>query len=161
MATVMATWERQTARRAPRAVRNLGGIGAAVLVLLLAVGTLEASRLSMLRALRAPKEQRATTPQPQTEAKTSISERAQRIQPARSIAVQTNRNFIVIFGDFSRRDEAEIYARKVRSKGYLAGVVPAGQAFRVVSHPYASQERAEFWTAIFQEIGLEVRSTTL
>lgn len=68
--------------------------------------------------------------------------------------------FVLTFGHYARRDRALAYARVVRSKGYIASVVQTDQGFTVVSRSYASLEAARFWSAIFEEIGIEVRAVT-
>ncbi|HXF82851.1 MAG TPA: hypothetical protein VNN19_08885, partial [bacterium] len=67
--------------------------------------------------------------------------------------------YVVVFGTFATRQAADEAARLVRRKGYIADVLRAGETFHVVSRTYASADRARFWTAIFEQIGLNTDTT--
>jgi hypothetical protein len=67
---------------------------------------------------------------------------------------------VLAFGRFERRAAAEARARLVRSKGYIARVVQAGEAYLVVSRPYRNHADAQFWSSIFSELGLQATALT-
>jgi hypothetical protein len=133
----MATWEdttseQQVARGAPH-WSLLMGLAA---VLMLTAGTLAATRLPALRQARdrGPLEAART---------------------AALLPLPPAPQYVVVFGTFGSRLAADEAARLVRRKGYIADVRRAGEAFHVVSRPYASADRARFWTAIFEQLGLD------
>lgn len=141
----MATWEDQTTeeQRAARMAPNWSMLIGLASVLVLAAGTLAATRLPTLL-------QQARSAGPM-EASRSIDLVARPQLPIPQ--------YVVVFGSFATRAQAQAHARLVRSKGYLAGVISSDGSFRVVSRPYSSTERAVFWTTIFTEIGLDTDTT--
>ncbi len=67
------------------------------------------------------------------------------------------RSFVVSFGSFPHQRTAEARARVIRGKGYHASVARLGGSFHVFSHTYRDRSRAEFWSKVFGEIGLQTR----
>jgi len=163
----MATWEEQpAAQRTTRLATNWSLLVGLASVFLLSAGTLAATRLPAFLQALAPEEPAPVVTRAPLEAArttTARSDRAQ-IQPtAPAVAPVRPRApasaYVVVFGEFLERAEAETYARLVRSKGYIAGIIPTEVGFRVVSRPYASMDRAQFWASIFLEIGLDAERT--
>ncbi len=74
---------------------------------------------------------------------------AQIRQPLRPIA-----GYAMAFGKFTSLTTAQACARRVRSKGYAATVVRAGQVFRVVGRIYPTRARAEQMAKNLREINL-------
>jgi len=166
----MATWEEQpTARQITRLATNWSLLVGLVSVFLLSAGTLAATRLPAFLQSRAPSVlPRAAAPAPLEAARPTVPRPAPAASRPASAAAQaqtavrpvlTPPRFVVVFGAFADRAEAEAYARLVRSKGYLAEVKATGTVFHVVSRPYDSRQRARFWTSIFLEIGLDAERT--
>lgn len=139
----MATWEDPNGEQGPVAgARNMGAVAAAAFILALSGAGLAASRLPIVRQAE------------------SLGQRAAPASPAVASAPhRPDPKFVVIFGDFASRAQADAYARTVRRKGYLATVLQDVTSFRVVSRPYRSQERADFWRVLFEEIGLDAGTT--
>lgn len=136
----MATWEDTTNdQQAARVAPNWSLFIGLAVVLVLSAGTLAATRLPVL-----------------IQAQTAPTEAA---RSAHLIPLPQVPEYVVVFGSFATRGQAAAYARRVRSKGYIAGVLASGDTFRVVSRSYASVERALFWTTIFGEIGLDTDTT--
>lgn len=69
--------------------------------------------------------------------------------------------FAVNFGEFKHRTAAEMYARFVRSRGYLAKVSRLGPEFHVLGRGHLDKTRAESWASVFREIGLEASVTAI
>lgn len=160
----MATWEVGTALQhwsepepAPSVARQIPQLLAAgLVVLLMASGPYYVLRIAL----------------PQSQIATAVSVGPLEVPPAvRSalpvVAMQTRRavgvtpaprRFMVAFGRFERREAADARARLVRSKGYIARVVRSGAAYVVVSRQYRSLADAQFWTAVFGEIGLQAKA---
>jgi len=139
----MATWEDPNGEPGPAGrARNLSAATAAALILSLSGVGLAASRLPIVR---------------------QADFFAQRVTPSNprvaSVPLRPDPQFVVIFGAFASRAQADAYARTIRSKGYLATVLQDVTSFRVVSRPYQSQERADFWRGVFEEIGLDAGTT--
>jgi len=164
----MATWEEQpAAHRTTRLATNWSLLVGLASVLLLSAGTLAATRLPAFLQARTPVEparvvvRRApletARPRPahtETALTQPIAAAPVTVRPQASAP-----RYVVVFGNFIDRAEAEAHARLIRSKGYIAGVVRAGGGFRVVSRPYESTARAQFWSSIFLEIGLDAERT--
>ncbi len=79
----------------------------------------------------------------------------QSVQPTRRRVPM--RSFVVSFGSFPHQRTAEARARVIRGKGYHASVARLGRSFHVFSHTYRDRSRAEFWSKVFGEIGLQTR----
>jgi hypothetical protein len=62
--------------------------------------------------------------------------------------------YAMAFGKFTSLNTAQACARRVRSKGYAATVVRAGQTFRVVGRIYPTRTRAEEMAKNLREINL-------
>ncbi len=89
-----------------------------------------------------------------------VTTRAIRSRQTLRIAFTSSGNFLVTFGRFERRESAEAHARLVRSKWYIAKIMQSGGAHLVVSRPYRTLADAQFWSAIFGEIGLEAGASS-
>lgn len=139
----MATWEDPNGEPGPAGSgRNLSAAAAAALILGLSGVGLAASRLPIVRQAD------------------FLGQRAAPSTPrVASIPLRPDPQFVVIFGAFASRAQADEYARTVRSKGYLATVLQDMTSFRVISRPYRSQERADFWRDVFEEVGLDAGTT--
>lgn len=139
----MATWEDPNGEQGQLGTgRNAGAAAAAAFILALSSVGLAASRLPIVRQADFFG-QRTTTPGP------GVASAPQLQDP----------QFVVIFGAFANRAQADAYARTVRSKGYLATVLQDVTSYRVISRPYRSQERADFWRDVFEGIGLDAGTT--
>lgn len=139
----MATWEDPNGNPGPALNgRNLSVATALALTLGLSGVGLAASRLPMVR-----------------QADFLVQRPIQSSPRVASVPVQADPQFVVIFGSFKSAEQADAYARTVRSKGYLATVLEDVTSFRVVSRPYRTQERADFWRGVFEEIGLDAGTT--
>lgn len=66
--------------------------------------------------------------------------------------------YMVNFGEFTSRAEADVMMRLVRSKGHVVYVVRIGSSFNVVTRAYRSLEQAERLANALQEIGLPARA---
>lgn len=87
-------------------------------------------------------------------------------KPAPAMAVRPRRSaqirrplkpiagYAMAFGKFTSLTAAQTCARRVRSKGYAATVVRAGQVFRVVGRIYPTRARAEQMAKNLREINL-------
>lgn len=62
--------------------------------------------------------------------------------------------YATVFGRFTSAEAARVRARLVRTKGYVAKVVPAGEAFRVLGRIYTTRSDAERMARILRQIGL-------
>ena len=147
----MGTWEDQTIeQRAARVAPNWSLLIGLASVLVLTAGTLAATRLPSLMQAQSggPARIRAAGP---IEASRTVHLAARPQVPLPQ--------YVVVFGSFATRAQAQAYAQLVRSKGYLAGVIPSEGSFRVVSRAYGSTERALFWTTVFSDIGLDADTT--
>ncbi len=148
----MATWEDQTTeQRAARVAPNWSLLVGLASVLVLTAGTLAATRLPILMQQAQPVRPGSVGSAGPMEASRTIHVAARPQLPAP--------HYVVVFGSFATRAQANALARQVRSKGYLADVLTSRGSFRVVSRPYGSTERAMFWTTIFTEIGLDADAT--
>ncbi len=67
---------------------------------------------------------------------------------------RTVTGYVTIFGRFTSLQAAQVHARRVRAKGYLATVIRAGTSFHVRSRIYPTRTQAERMAGIFREIGL-------
>ena len=68
--------------------------------------------------------------------------------------VKPGAGYATIFGRFTSLKAAQICARRVRAKGYLATIVRAGTSFRVFGRTYPTRRHAEQMARIFREIDL-------
>ncbi|MDQ7844107.1 MAG: SPOR domain-containing protein [Armatimonadota bacterium] len=167
----MATWEEQpTAQRTTRLATNWSLLVGLISVFLLSAGTLAATRLPAFLQSRAPSAPpRLVAQEPLEAPRLPVPHPAPATLRPAPLAVRPGRTatrplpapprYVIVFGTFADRAEADTYARLVRSKGYLAGVTADGGVFHVVSRPYDSRQRARFWTSIFLEIGLDAGRT--
>lgn len=62
--------------------------------------------------------------------------------------------YATTFGYFRSEEAAQVRARLVRAKGYVAKVVPTGQTFQVFGRIYFLRSDAQRMARIFQAIGL-------
>lgn len=137
----MATWEDPNGEQGPlRTGRHVSAAAAAALIFGLSSVGLAASRLPIVRQAG------------------FFAQQASPRSPVASVPRQLDPQFVVIFGAFEDRAEADAYARTIRSKGYLATVLQDETSYRVISRPYRSQERADFWRDVFEDIGLDAGS---
>jgi hypothetical protein len=83
---------------------------------------------------------------------------SQQVVAERTIVVT---KFAVNFGRFKHRTAAEMYARFVRSRGYLVKVAHAGPGFHVLGRGHLDKTRAESWASVFREIGIEASVTPI
>jgi len=65
--------------------------------------------------------------------------------------------YVITFGRFASRQEAEAKARRVRSKGYSAVVSREGSTFVVMSRAFSDRKVAESWSGVFKQIGLQAK----
>lgn len=148
----MATWERARlsfGRQPPPVQEQLPELRRGVRVrevLIIAVLVVSTSLWVASALTRQARETATPRPDPPRDAATS----ATTAQPVTARPA----GFVVTFGEFSHQDTARRQARLVRSKGYLATVSRSGPSLRVISRIYDDRHQAEFWAAIFHEIGI-------
>ena len=146
----MGTWEDQTIeQRAARVAPNWSLLIGLASVLVLTAGTLAATRLPSLMQAQPIGPARIGAGPMEASRTVHLAARPQVLLP----------QYVVVFGSFTTRAQAQAHARLIRRKGYLAGVIPSEGAFRVVSRAYGSTERALFWTTVFSDIGLDADTT--
>lgn len=80
--------------------------------------------------------------------------------PQQSLAGIPAGRIVLAFGRFERHAAAQVRAKLVRSKGYIARVVQTSATYLVVSRPYRTHAEARFWSGIFGRLGLQVTTVT-
>jgi hypothetical protein len=156
----MATWEVGSARmsrREPAGVEMLRVLTAGLLVVLVAWAPYAVLRSGspLVREQVAVREGTLEVPPSIRQALPVIT-----APPQQGLAGVPGGRFVLAFGRFERRVTAQARARLVRSKGYIARVIPTGAAYLVVSRPYRNHAEARFWSGIFGTLGLQVTTVT-
>ena len=170
----MATWEYgklhlltleaagPQGRRKPASLARLATLASLVLVLLSTAPywgvriPLRTGRLSAPPRISESKPSTYTPVAPKQAGRLAGTQTVAR-QLGQPVRRRAPRSFVVSFGSFPHQRTAEARARVIRGKGYHASVARVGGAFHVFSHTYRDRSRAEFWSKVFGEIGLQTR----